>query len=77
MPEKVNELLTVMRHGSYLLVVDNFEDILARDNTVADPALRTFVELCVTKEHALRLLTTSRERIVVERANAAGTFRRT
>jgi tetratricopeptide (TPR) repeat protein len=62
--DKLRTLLGSMREGCYLLVLDNFEDVLAPDNTIASPELRTFVEMCLTTPHALRLLTTSRERMV-------------
>jgi hypothetical protein len=62
---KVRFLLSKLRVGSYLLVLDNLEDALAADNVLADPALRTFVELCLATPHALRLLATSREQVVL------------
>lgn len=62
---KVRFLLSRLRQGCYLLVLDNLEDILASDNTIAEADLRTFVELCLVTPHALRLVATSRSRLVV------------
>jgi tetratricopeptide (TPR) repeat protein len=62
--DKLRTLLGSLREGFYLLVLDNFEDVLAPDNTIASPELRTFVEMCLSTPHALRLLATSRERMV-------------
>jgi tetratricopeptide (TPR) repeat protein len=63
--DKVRFLLAKLRAGYYLLVLDNLEDALAPDNTLADPALRAFVELSLATPHALRLIATSREQVVV------------
>lgn len=46
--------------GDIWLVLDNFEDLLAPDDTVADPDLRKFIETAVATEHSLRLIATSR-----------------
>jgi tetratricopeptide (TPR) repeat protein len=63
--DKARFLLSKLRDGCYLLVLDNLEDALAPDNTFADPELSAFIDLCLTTPHALRLLATSRERVVV------------
>jgi len=62
--DKLRTLLGSLREGCYLLVLDNFEDVLAPDNTIASPELRTFVEMCLSTPHALRLLATSREKML-------------
>lgn len=46
--------------GDIWLVLDNFEDLLAPDDTIADPDLRKFIETAVATEHSLRLIATSR-----------------
>jgi len=61
---KMQFLLSKLRDGCYLLVLDNLEDILAPDNTLEDPDLKTFVNLCLTTSNGLRLVATSRERLV-------------
>jgi tetratricopeptide (TPR) repeat protein len=63
--DKVRFLLSKLRAGCYLLVLDNFEDVLAPDNTIDDTDLREFVDLCLTTPNALRLIVTSRERVVI------------
>jgi tetratricopeptide (TPR) repeat protein len=62
---KVCFLLSKLREGCYLLVLDNLEDVLAPDNSIADAELRTFVDLCLATPHALRLIATSREPVEV------------
>jgi len=61
---KMQFLLSRLRDGCYLLVLDNLEDILTPDNTLEDSDLKTFVDLCLTTSHGLRLVATSRERLV-------------
>jgi serine/threonine protein kinase/tetratricopeptide (TPR) repeat protein len=63
--EKVRFLLARLRQGWYLLVLDNLEDALTTNGTLADASLQTFVETCLTTPHGLRLLGTSRERLVI------------
>jgi tetratricopeptide (TPR) repeat protein len=58
--DKTRLLLAKLRGGYYLLVLDNLEDALAADHTLADAELRAFVDLCLTTPHGLRLLLTSR-----------------
>jgi len=58
--EATHSLLSELRTGCYLLVLDNFEDMLDEGTAIADPELREFVEICLEKPHALRLLVTSR-----------------
>jgi tetratricopeptide (TPR) repeat protein len=66
--EKIRFLLSRIRNGCYLLVLDNFEDVLAHDNTIGDPDLRTFLDLCLSTPHTMRLIATSRERVLVGEA---------
>jgi DNA-binding winged helix-turn-helix (wHTH) protein/tetratricopeptide (TPR) repeat protein len=65
--EKIKLLLSKMRRGCYLLAIDNMEDALAPDNTIADSGLREFFECCLTTPHGMRLLATSRKRPAVHR----------
>jgi len=50
----------------YLIVLDNFEDILDADNHIREEFadLRHFVETCLEYDHGTRLLVTSRRRLV-------------
>lgn len=63
--DKTRFLLSKLQDGCYLLVLDNFEDALASDNTIEDQELRTFFDLCLTTPNALKLIATSRERVVI------------
>ena len=65
--DKAHFLLSKLRDGYYLLVLDNFEDFLNSDNTIEDTDLQAFVDLCLTTSNALYLVATSRERVVVGR----------
>lgn len=57
--DKTRFLLNKLRNGCYLLVLDNFEAVLAADNTIADDDLREFVDVCLTTPNALRLIASS------------------
>jgi tetratricopeptide (TPR) repeat protein len=59
--DKVRFLLSRVRTGCYLLVVDNLEEVLTPDGSFADTDLQTFADLCVTTPHGIRLLVTSRK----------------
>ena len=63
--EKARFLLSKLRNGYYLLVLDNFEDFLNPNNTIEDTNLQAFVDLCLTTSNALYLVATSRKRMVV------------
>ncbi|GEM_PF-1309333 len=65
-PEKVKKLLEKIKKGCYLLTLDNIEDILTSENNIADNELRSFIELCLTSPHGLKLVVTSRKRIIME-----------
>jgi hypothetical protein len=70
--ENMELLLGKLRHGSYLLVLDNMEDMVEVDGTIADPRLRGFVHGSVGSARApgssygLKILVTSRRDVVVE-----------
>jgi tetratricopeptide (TPR) repeat protein len=63
--DKIRFLLSQLRHGCFLLVLDNLEDILSADHAIADGELKALVDLCLTTPHGLRLLVTSREHLQV------------
>jgi hypothetical protein len=48
------------RAGSVWIILDNFEDLLAEDDTVADPELRQLLETAAGTTHGVRLLATTR-----------------
>jgi tetratricopeptide (TPR) repeat protein len=58
--ERIREVLSMCREGSYLLVLENFEDALAGDGTIADTELGTFVDVCLTTSHGLRIIAASK-----------------
>ncbi|MBN1890002.1 MAG: tetratricopeptide repeat protein [Thermoflexales bacterium] len=62
---KVEYLLETMQDGLYLILLDNLEDRLAPDGTIADEGLRLFVERCLTQPGGARLIATSREHVQV------------
>lgn len=64
--ERSRLILSLLGKGCYLLVLDNLEDILASDNTIADEGLRTFLEVCLSTPHNMQLIATSREEVRVQ-----------
>jgi tetratricopeptide (TPR) repeat protein len=68
---KVETLLEAMRDGLYIILLDNLEDALAEDSTIAEEGLRLFVERCLTQPDGVRLVVTSREEVKI----AAATLR--
>ncbi len=65
---KVEYLLETMQDGLYLILLDNLEDHLSPDGTIADEGLRLFVEHCLTQPGGARLIATSREQVQVASA---------
>jgi tetratricopeptide (TPR) repeat protein len=61
--DKIEFLLSKLRSGCYLLVLDNLEAALGPDNRMKDADLHAFMEAALSTHHALRILTTSRERL--------------
>ena len=64
--EKIRFLLSKLRRGCYLLVMDSFEVALGPDNMISDEAMREFVDEVLQGSHGLRLLATSHRTVVVE-----------
>ncbi len=62
---KIEYLLDVMQDGLYLILLDNLEDSLAEDGTVAEEGLRLFIERCLTQPGGAKLIVTSREHVQV------------
>ncbi len=64
--DKVALLLGKLKQGSYWLVLDPLQDMLDNDRKIEDPAIREFVDLCLTTpDHGLRLIATSSREVVV------------
>lgn len=60
---KVEYLLEMMQSGLYIILLDNLEDLLAQDGSIAEEGLRLFVERCLTQPGGARLIATSREEV--------------
>lgn len=58
---RVQFLLAALRQGSYLIVLDNVEDLLTSDGIIQDEGVRLFLEMCLVQEHGVRLVITSCE----------------
>lgn len=63
--EKTRFLLEKIKSGYYLLVLDNIEDILSENHMFTDGDLKKFFNLCLTLPHTLRIVATSRRKVVV------------
>ncbi len=48
------------RAGNVWVVLDNFEDLLAEDDTIVDPEIREFLETANAVEHTVRVIATTR-----------------
>lgn len=46
--------------GNVWIVMDNFEDLLADDDTIKDPELRALMEMAASLDHSVRLIATTR-----------------
>jgi tetratricopeptide (TPR) repeat protein len=60
---KAETLLETMQDGLYLILLDNLEDYLAEDGSIAEEGLRLFVERCLIQPSGARLVVTSREEV--------------
>jgi tetratricopeptide (TPR) repeat protein len=60
---KVETLLEAMRDGLYIILLDNLEDYLAEDGSIAEGGLQLFIERCLTQPGGARLIATSREEV--------------
>jgi hypothetical protein len=60
---KVEYLLETMQNGLYIILLDNVEDYLAEDGSIAEEGLQLFVERCLTQPGGARLIATSREEV--------------
>ena len=65
--EKINTLLTTLRQGDYLVVLDNIEDLLDDNGVITDEDVRTFVDTTLATTNTLRLIITSRIPLALKR----------
>lgn len=61
--DKVERLLTALKGGLYVVLMDHMEDVLDDQGVIADPDLRTFFDISLSGSHGARLLITSRSPI--------------
>lgn len=62
---KIEYLLETLRDGVYVILLDNFEDVLDADNNIKEEGLQLFVERCMLSPSGARLIATSRDQINV------------
>lgn len=74
LPAKVDFLLEALHSRSCIILLDNFEDVLAEDGSIADEGLRVFVEHSLALPGRVRLLVTSQTAVKVP-AEALGAVR--
>lgn len=72
LPAKVEYLLETMGDGLYIILLDNLEDLLAEDGTIAEEGLRVFVDCCLTQPGGAQLVATSRDQVTVAAAALRG-----
>jgi hypothetical protein len=65
---KVEYLLEIMQDGLYIILLDNLEDYLTEEGTVAEEGLHLFIERCLIQPGRARLITTSREQVNIAAA---------
>ncbi len=70
---KLSRLMADMKDDNYVLVFDNFESVLDDNNRITDEGIRTFLELLLSFENRIRVITTTREKpILGNRVNERG-----
>ncbi len=62
---KINHLLEAMKDGLYLILMDNMETVQDQTGNMAEEGLRLFVEQCSIRRDNVKLIATSREKIIV------------
>jgi tetratricopeptide (TPR) repeat protein len=65
--DKIGRLLTALRDGLYILLLDHVDDLLDDRGQITDDQLRTFFEICLATPNNARLLVTSRIPLVFRR----------
>ena len=65
---KVGYLLETLQTGVYIILLDNLEDCLTEDGTIAEEGLRLFVERSLAQPSGARLIVTSREQVRIPAA---------
>lgn len=58
--DKIRFLFSKLSSGRYLLVIDNFENVLTADDFIEDADFRSFIELCLSTPHGVTIIASSR-----------------
>ena len=61
--KKIDFLLGELSQGNFIIVLDNFEDLLGHKNEIVDPNLLLFFERCLLTQSNVKLLVTTRKPI--------------
>jgi len=69
--EKISQLVTTCDNGLYILLLDNFEEMLNDQGEIVDEDLNLFLEKVLLNQTSLRLLITSRIPLLLKRSLAA------
>lgn len=69
--EKISQLITACNNGLYILLLDNFEELLNDQGKIVDEDLSLFLEKVLLGHTSLRLLITSRIPLSLKRSLAA------
>ena len=67
---RIEAVLEKLCEGTYVLALDQIEYILSSDDSIADPELREFFDISLRTRHGLRILASSRRRIVLSPSSA-------
>lgn len=62
---KINHLLEALKDGLHLILMDNMETVQDETGNFAEEGLRLFVEQCSIRRDNVKLIATSREKIIV------------
>ncbi len=65
--DKILRLFEALQDGYYVILLDNLEDLLNDNGHLVDDNLQTFLNLCLTNPHGIRLLITSRIALAFQR----------
>ncbi|RLB99841.1 MAG: hypothetical protein DRI57_33040 [Deltaproteobacteria bacterium] len=68
--QKVLVLLEILGNRAYVLIFDNFEDVLNTEGAVSDRELDEFLSLIASEKHSLRVVLTTREKLQLKTGTA-------
>jgi len=70
--DKAQQLVSYLCDGVYIILWDNFEDLLTSDGTITDEGVYAFLESLLRQQHGIKLVITCREEILLP----VGTYHR-